>query len=417
MEKYYRGILFLVSRLRFSRPKAAFVITWKLLRWNLAFVISHLLPLRKQRLWLQVISPFGFDKTGKYVRTIQKFFVPKIPKRGDVYFYLDELLVPNSQFKRVGFVFFMGIGDYFYATNFLEIFHRKYSHIKLDAYVSRNTDINNSPLVGKCLEKNPLFENIYYFDGKPCPSEWKNYDYTECYKLKSADTLLLPMIYLHDPSVSSRTEGLCDVFRLPRPSINPTPIIYDYTPSEQVISVFERYRPRMKKVLFIQMSSRSSAYVYPYADELIKKALHAGYFVITPEKTEIVDDNLYVIDIKSFVITDTISLLKLIKEQGIPVYICEVISCFAAISAGLNIPNLILQHYWDFNIRAVYYSNMFIVTPRPYMAVPADRQFIYSAERYDDVSKVFFNYQADFVWDCFLKMTELWDKNSGELGS
>ena len=75
MEKYYRGILFLVSRLRFSRPKAAFVITWKLLRWNLAFVISHLLPLRKQRLWLQVISPFGFDKTGKYVRTIQKFFV------------------------------------------------------------------------------------------------------------------------------------------------------------------------------------------------------------------------------------------------------------------------------------------------------------------------------------------------------
>ena len=366
--------------------------------------------------WLNVLDSSGKDISLKYALSINQYMVPKITpdQREEIYFHLENLLLPNSQFKRVGFVFFMGIGDYFYATNFLEMFHRKYPHIKLDAYVSKNTDNNNSPLVGKCLEKNPLFENIYYFDGKPCPSEWKNYDYSECYKLKSADTLLLPMIYLYNSEIGSRTEGLCKVFNFPEPSINPKPIIYDYTPSDQVIDAFENIKLRAKKVIFFQMSGRSSYYIYPYTDELIKKALHAGYFVITPEKTEIVDDNLYVIDIRNFFITDTISLLKLIRDRHIPLYFCAVSSCSLPIASALERPCLCLQQLFCniLFVRGIYYSNMFFVEPciATSLAIPADRSFVAPKGTYTaDSDKIV--YSPDFVWDCFLKMTELWDKN------
>ena len=355
------------------------------------------------RHWCKVIKNGSIDISIEFASDINNFYVPKICDDMHIYFNLDALMKENPSIKRFGLVFFMGIGDYFYATNFIEYLRKKYSFIKFDAYVSKNFDGNNSPLVGKVLATNPNFEKIYYFDGCQEKNCWKNYEYSECYRIKSNDTFLLPMIYQYNPNILSRTETLCETFGIKPPAINPLPIIYDYKATDKVKAVFSKQCNRMKKVVFFQGTGRSSNFTYNQNDDIISGLLSRGFFVISVEKTNITNENLLKIDINDFSINETISLLRIIKQRKIKIYILCVASCFASISAGLKLPALIIQHRRDDCIKTVYYSNAFLITNELYKDIPRDRQFLSEDKDFVQSSEnkdiVFFN--NNFVLKCF----------------
>mgnify|MGYP000053699482 FL=1 len=358
--------------------------------------------------WFKVLEWDNTDITYKYKKELAEFKIPQLKGNSHIYFNIAKALELNPKIKRLGLVFFMGIGDYFYATNFIEILKKEYPNLILDAYVSKNFDGNNSPLVGKCLETNPNIDKVYYYDGHQNIEYWKNYDYSECYNLKSDDTLILPMVYEHNEYVSSRTETLCKTFNLPEPLINPLPIIYDYEDSEEIKSLFNQYRDKMDKVVFIQMSARSSNFTYPFVDEIIEQLLDDGFFVISVEKTNIVNSKLLVIDIKKYTINDSISLVRMIKNYHIPICFLTTISCFASISSALQIPNLCMQHTYDPCISSVYYSNIYLVVNKKYNQIPADRTFIcpqYKIKEVENSNNLIYSY--DFIVTAFHKFMNI----------
>ncbi len=387
--------------------KAAFKLFW----WNFKCLFKTF-PKPKQvkqpkinevlTSWFRVLEWDNTDITYKYKKELAEFKIPQLNGNSHIYFNIAKVLELNSKIKRLGLVFFMGIGDYFYATNFIEILKKEYPDLILDAYVSKNFDGNNSPLVGKCLETNPNIDKIYYYGGHQNMEYWKNYDYSECYNLKSDDTLILPMVYEHNEYVSSRTETLCKTFNLPEPIINPLPIIYDYEDSKVVKDFFENYRNKLKKVVFFQMSARSTNFIYPFIDILISNLLEKGYFVISAEQTNIKNDNLFVIDTKKFTINDSILLLKKIKDTGNSLILFTASSCFSSISAGLKIPNLCVQHFHDNCIATTYYSNIYLIADSLYSNVSRDRVFLCPQYKTYKINRTnIYVYNPYFIINCF----------------
>lgn len=328
--------------------------------------------------------------------------IPPLPPNGHIVFDLSKALNLFPEIKRFGLVFFMGMGDYFYATNFIRLLHHTYPHIQLDAYVSDHWDQNNSPLVQLCIKKNPLFKHIYTYHGKPNLQNWKNYHWEECYNIASQDTLLLPVIYEYGTKIISRTEALCQTFSLPKPFINPLPCIDLEPPSSKAQDAFMKCK-NGQKIVFLQMTSRSSGCSYPYTEDLIYKLLKDGFSVITVEDIAVEDPHLLKLNTKNFEITDTISLLYLIKQAQIPLYVITVFSVLNSISAGLKIPVLTLQMFIDPAISSVYYSNMWVVTHHTYSCIALDRQFIASQTDYDMNGKIIF-YNVNFVKKSFDEM-------------
>ena len=358
--------------------------------------------------WCLVIEDNSLDVSYFFKKYIDAFRIPHIDVNQHIIFDINMALKLNPKIKKIGFIFFMGIGDYFYTTRFFEALKIKYPQLSFDAYVSKNFDGNNSPLVADCLKKNPNFENVFYYNGKPNKNNWKNYDYIECYKIKKDDVLLLPVIYQHNASVISRNQTLCETYKLDVPYINLPPIIYDYQASVKILNIFEKYKNYMDKVVFVQLTARSSHYTYEYVDEIITKLLNAGFFVITVEKTKLHHNKLLKLNIKDLLITETISLLQLIKNKGVDLSFITVISCFATISAAMGIPNLVLHHFYDVCLHSVYFSNMFIIANKNYSKIPSDRQFLCPQnEMKADYEADRFTYKPEFVWKCFCEMKNI----------
>lgn len=151
------------------------------------------------------------------------------------------------------------------------------------------------------------------------------------------------------------------------------------------------------------MTSRSSGCSYPYTEDLIYKLLKDDFFVITVEDIAVEAPHLLKLNTKNFKITDTISLLYLIKQAQIPLYVITVFSVLNSISAGLKIPVLTLQMFIDPAISSVYYSNMWVVTHHPYSTIALDRQFIASQIDYNMNGKIIF-YNVNFVKKSFDEM-------------
>ncbi|MDR0595080.1 MAG: hypothetical protein LBF94_00030 [Puniceicoccales bacterium] len=260
------------------------------------------------------------------------------PKGGRVYMSIDAALRLNPKIKKVALVFFMGIGDYFLSTNFLQFLKQRYFHLSFQAFVSKNFDSNNSPLVGKVLEKNPHFDAVSYYDGHKNTEYWKNYDYGDCLSKVDDETLLLPMIYEFHPWICSRTEALCETFCLPKPNIVAPPIVYvNYEPSDKVREIFDKITQKMatgkyKGVLFMQLTSRSSSYTYPYIDELISQFIKEGYCILCVEKSSVVSDGCISIDTEIFDINESIKLVSMLKKYNLA--FVTITSCFGRFRLG-----------------------------------------------------------------------------------
>ena len=369
------------------------------------------LPQKPLDCWMTIKDYQGIDITGNIIKDPKSLIIPKIPNKSHIYFNLQKALKENPQIKRFGLVFFMGIGDYFFMTSFLNYFKQSFPEIKFDAYVSTSKDTNNSPLLLSCIKKNPLFDKIYTFKGSEDKDVWKNYDYSECYRKISKDTLLLPMIYECNHRVSSRIDSLIETFNL-----NPLPYVPDiFVPLDRSLSqqsknmindITEKlHKYNLKGVIFLQICHRSSNYAYPYAKELVKRLIDDKFLIITPDEINFKHENLISLYGKKIVIYDSIMILSKLKEQC-NVIVLGVVSCFMAIASGLKIPALLMQHFIDPSLKSYLPKDVYIIVNSAYADLPEKNCFVATNKDYIE-KKPFYNYSVDFVMKSFEQLQKM----------
>ena len=327
-------------------------------------------------------------------------------RREHVRYNFDNALATGAV-KGFAFIFFMGIGDYLYTTPVWGELKKKYPNVPFYAYVGAQFDRNNSPIVGKLLEENPHFEKVFYFNGSRHPLIWKNYDYEGAFKNIPGGFLAVPVYYNYSTKVTHRVISLLDTFNLPLPDEVPVPEMY--FPKEPASVVAEhvqliRNKTSGKKgLVFLQLDSRGSNYVYPHIKELALGLIKQGYMVLSVTKggpTE--NENYLEIDIKKFTINQTWHLLWLLKQE-FALYVIAVNSVFWAASAGLNLPNLGLQHWIDKKVHNLWYPNIEVVTNYFYPFVPREKQLMAPPESYTPHNRKIIDYKPEWVLKWFLQ--------------
>lgn len=322
-----------------------------------------------------------------------------------VYYDFDKALAANPNLKGVALVFFMGIGDYLYATPMIEALKKKYPNLPFHAHVGAQFDRNNSPLVGKLLESNPHIDKVSYFNGKRHPFIWKNYDYEDAFKNIPEGFLAVPVYYDYNVKVPHRVKSLFETFGLPEPKDVPAPKMY--FPGRPAKVVEEHLLEISKKavgkkgIVFLQLDSRGSNYVYPHVKKLAESLIAENYLVMSVTKGGPIENPDYVeIDIKKFTINETWHLLSLLKNK-FPVYVIAVNSVFWAASAGLNLPNLGLQHWKDPKVHNLWYPNIEVVTDYIYPLLPRGKQIRAPKESFTRHNKKIIDYKPDWIMKWF----------------
>ena len=327
-----------------------------------------------------------------------------------IYYNLDNALASNLKVKGIALIFFMGIGDYLYATPMLEALKKKYPNLPFYGYVGAQFDRNNSPLVGKLLETNPAFDKVFYFQGERHPFIWKNYDYTDALNQIPEGFLAVPVYYDYNVKVSHRVHSLFDTFNLPVPTKTPAPKMYfPNAPAPVVAEYLTEISDKAqgkKGIVFLQLDSRGSNYVYPYMRTLAEGLIAEGYLVLSVTKGGPTANADYVeIDIKKLAINETWHLLSLLKEKFV-LRVIAVNSVFWAASAGLGLPNLGLQHWIDTKVHNLWYPNIQVVTEITYSHLPAEKQILAPAESYTRHNKKIIDYKPDWVIKWFKETFE-----------
>ncbi|MDR0953506.1 MAG: hypothetical protein LBM71_04920 [Elusimicrobiota bacterium] len=327
----------------------------------------------------------------------------------NVFYNIDNALKTNPSIKGLALIFFMDIGDYLYTTPMIAALAKKYPKLKLYAYVSKNMDRNNSPLVAPLLETNPNIDKVFYFDGYRNPVVWKNYNYKDAFKDIPEDFLVMPVYYDYSLKVPHRTYSLFETFGLPLPLKKepPKPVFYfSKEPKPAILEAFNKINKiakRKKGIVFLQLDSRGSNYTYPHTDTLIRALLRDDYFVISATKSAVIDDNFYLVDFKKFAFNDTASLLHLLKAEN-KVYVISINSVFWAASAGLGLPNLGLQHWIDKKVHNLWYPNILVVTDYIYPKLPKNKMFLAGEGDYKRHNKKIIDYEPAYILKSFNKM-------------
>lgn len=318
-----------------------------------------------------------------------------------VYYNFDAALAANPSVKGLALIFFMGIGDYLYTTPMIEELKKKYPHLPFYGYVGAQFDRNNSPLVGKLLQSNPHIEKVFYFNGYRHPLIWKNYNYADAFKNIPEGFLAVPVYYDYSVRVPHRVKSLFETFGLPVPADVPAPVMYfpkDPAPvvAEHLADISRRAAGK-KGIVFLQLDSRGSNYVYPHVKTLAEMLMAEGYFVMSVTKGGPTDSPAYAeIDIKKFTINETWHLLSLLKAK-FPLYVIAVNSVFWAASAGLGLPNLGLQHWIDKKVHNLWYPNIEVVTDYIYPLLPRGKQIHAPAQSYTRHNKKIIDYKPDWI--------------------
>lgn len=363
--------------------------------------------------WPQPTAPWyrfdGCNCQAKWTPNDSRFYRIGRPlyRHEHVHYQLEAALKTPGAVKGFAFIFFMGIGDYLYTTPVWGELKKKYPHVPFYAYVGAQFDRNNSPIVGKLLAENPHFEKVFYFNGTRHPLIWKNYDYSDAFKDIPEGFLAVPVYYDYSQEVTHRVISLFDTFGLPLPAEAPAPVMYfPPEPAPVVADTLQTVRGKMngkKGIVFLQLDSRGSNYVYPHMRELALGLIEQGYFVMSVTKGGPVENSAYLeIDIKKFTISQTWHLLALLKKEY-PLYVIAVNSVFWAASAGLGLPNLGLQHWVDKKVHNLWYPNIEVVTDYVYPFLPREKQLIAPPESFTPHNRKIIDYKPDWVLKWFLE--------------
>ncbi len=312
-----------------------------------------------------------------------------------IYYNLDNALAVNPKIKGFALVFFMCVKDYLYVTPLIEALAQKYSNVELWAYVN-----NNSPQVTELLKNNPHIKKVKTFKGFKNPCIWKNYDYSEVVQKAPKNFLVLPVYYEYKKISLHRTASLFDTFGL---TFNgrknfPKPIFYlpEEIPAKVADSLktIKKSAKETKGIIFLKLDD--GIYTYPEIDELVRKLIWDNYFVLSATKSGVFDPHFQMLEVKKFSFNEVCHLLSLLKKE-LPVKIISLCSEYWPVSAGLNIPNLGLQYYYEPKIHNLHYPNIMIMTEFKYSKVPSRNQIVLHGEDFARRDKKIIDFKVETI--------------------
>lgn len=316
----------------------------------------------------------------------------------------------TRQVDGLALIFFLGLGDYFMATPFIEALRIAHPDIPIYAYASTTTDAVNSPLVADQLRANPCIDKVFTYQGRQ-KAYWKNYDFREALKSIPKNFLVLPVLFDTQPQVPHRVTTLMETFGLPAPWPIPSPIFYERPLSAEGHALLRRIRDGVARskasaVVYTHFDARSSGYSYPEAHNLIRGLLADGYFVVDLSQTSLEHERFLGVNPKDYTPHDTIGILRALKSDAAALYIVSLNSVMWPISAGLNIKNLGLHFFFDESIHQYWHPNIFVISQHRYSTIPASRLFLapYNGsytERQHTPHLRLTTYDPAFVLSCF----------------
>jgi len=397
-----------------KRYKNPVVVALKLVYYILSNLCKFRDKTKPSNTWYKAGN--AFDENDKLSLNLEKGWnIPNVVLKSNehLYFSIDRALKIKPELKAVWLVFFMGIGDYFNASAFIEQLRKTYPNLEFNAFVSKNADVNNNPLVYEILKTNPNISRLEYFDGHRNEYNWENYDYSDCYDRIKDDEIIIPMVYEYASNITCRYKTLCETFTLEMPAIVNSPVIYPITVSETLQSFFNDIKTSFiennaRSVVFMQLSSRASKLGFTDNSEYIRQFLNDGYLVISVEKSSIQHPLYFEIDKSKLNINDTIQLLKMLNEE-FETYCVTINSCFWAISAGLNIKNLGLQVYRNPRMYSEYFPNIYVVTSEFLPGISGSMQFVAKNSEYivdNSGGLIMYQYKSEFIYACFKYVKE-----------
>ena len=363
--------------------------------------------------WYRIVvprdpAPFAIKEAPLHFR--------EVLKRDEHAVFDLDWAVNHDHARGVALVFFMGMGDYLFTTPLIAEIKRRYSNIPLYAYISSTADSNNSPLVGKLMEYNKDIDKIFYYRGAKdsrLDISWKNYDYDDVFNLAPKEFLVVPVIYEYVGQVRHRVLSLFDTFLLPRPDSLPRPIIHlPATPSERtgamVAGITKQYADHnCRRIVFLHLDQRSSGYSYPYADLLAQELENLGCLVVSFSTLGQESPKRIAVDIKATSIVELIHALRMVHRQfSDKVSMITVSSIFWSVSAGLGIPNLGIQQFYDERIHTTWYENTHVIARHQYPTIPAmsisvapEADITSHKSGHDDISVGFITQCAHRLWE------------------
>lgn len=330
--------------------------------------------------------------------------------------YYDIAMVRRTrQVDGLALVFFMGLGDYLFATPVIEALRLAHPGLLIYAYASTSNDAVNSSLIEPMLRANRYVDAVFAYRGRP-RGGWLDYDFRDCLKNVPRNFIILPVIYDTDPVVCHRVTAILESFNLPVSLPVPLPLVEPGEPSAACSELLAEIRRRVSRhspraIVCCHFGTRSSNYLYPHRDELLRGLTRAGYVVVTLSETDVADPRLVEVDISAITPGDTIGLLRALKAEGQALFIVSVNSVMWPISAALGIANLGLHLFHDPSVHQYHYPNIFVVTRFTYPRLSPSRMFIAPSGSYretpSETGVVFTDFDARFVLECFSSLYDL----------
>lgn len=335
----------------------------------------------------------------------------------DFYFDVARARELHPDIRGIAIIFFCGVGDYLYGTPAFACLKKEFPNLDLYGYVSKNTDNNNSPQVRRLLETNPHFQKTFYYDGKPCPGLWKNYDYSDAIKDIPDDFIVVPFVYKYSSGSDHRIVEIFDMLCLKRPLCVPRPALYPHKQERQHVRRMADEVTRLgadsRGICIVQFEHRSTRYAYRYINELIEMLLVENYFVIpTSQEVTVSHPRLAKLDFSVFDMADSIELFRLLAEASPDIRFLGCNSMSWALSGALNVPNLSVQHIRDEKNHALWFPNITVITPVRYPRIPVfwqhldTRNITAGGERWDGSVMEYFEYRPNTIMEHFRQFVE-----------
>lgn len=309
-------------------------------------------------------------------------------------------------------IFFIGLGDYLLATPAIEALRMAHPGLPIYAYVSNNADRFNSPLVATMARNNRHIDAVFTYRGGPS-RHWTEYDFRDCLKNVPKNFIILPMIYSTDPGAFHRVMSLLESFRLPARLPVPLPVLEPASLSETGAATLNEINERLIRqssgpVVCCHFGTRSSNYLYPHRDEVVRGLVRSGYGVMTLSGTEVEDPSVVAVDVGQIAVSDTIELLRALKQSGCDIYCLSVNSVMWPLSAGLKIFNLGLHIFEDNTVHQYVYPNTFVLSQYYYPRLSPSRVFVAPERMFNDRTAenglVVSDFAPELVLQCFEQM-------------
>lgn len=351
--------------MRFLR--ATLLVFWRALRW--------LLP-PSLRTWFRRLTrhPVVAWICGIPIQWTTILAAWDNPDFGGKAYYDIEGQFRDKPFAGIALFIHLGIGDYLMATALFEELRRLHPDLPIWAFIPETSDNVASAHNVHLARNNPIFNSVQTFSGRPVIEDWKKYGIDDGLKKVPKDFGAFRVIYGTDVPVWHRTTAVFEALSLPVPLPTPRPIVRPVPLTENGAALLRSVRDVLgeapRRVALCHFDTRSSDYLYPHGDLVIRGLIAVGWVVVTLTPTEMTAPELVVTDVTRLTPNDTIELLRALKHDGHTVGIASVNSVLWPVSACLEIPNLGMHIYPDDRIHHYIYPNIRVVSQYAYPRVP-----------------------------------------------